>query len=69
MDDTDNDTEKALGALLRAAFDDTVSEGVPETFQRLIDENLKKAFDDTVAEPVPDRFVRLLARLRDQSGP
>lgn len=53
----------ALAGQLKAAFQDTLDEGVPDEFRRLIDRNLKQAFDKTVDEGVPDRFANLLAEL------
>ena len=63
-----NDSEKEFGNALRAAFQETVDEGVPPEFSKLIDQNLKKAFEDTVEEGVPDRFAELLAQLKTASG-
>lgn len=68
MTENGSKREKALGAHLRAAYQDTVEDGVPDRFQALIDENLKRAFDDTVKEGVPDRFAALLAQLKDKAG-
>lgn len=67
MTENGSKSEKALGAHLRAAYDDTVDEGVPDRFQALIDDNLKRAFDDTVNEGVPERFAVLLAQLGDKT--
>lgn len=56
-----------LARALRDAYQDTVDEGVPDGFRKLIDDNLKRAYDETVQEGVPDRFARLMERLKSAS--
>ncbi len=58
----------ALAGHLRAAFKDTVDEGIPDEFCKLIDDNLKQAYNKTVDEGIPDRFADLLAKLTRVAG-
>lgn len=57
-----------IGENLKAAFSDTIDEGVPDGFRKLIDDNLRRAYQDTVEEGVPDRFASLLAQLQRVTG-
>ncbi len=63
MTDQSNNPDNKIGDHLKAAFQDTFDEGVPDVFRDLIDTNLKKAFEETVDEGVPDRFAILMAEL------
>ncbi|MFS4439299.1 NepR family anti-sigma factor [Paracoccaceae bacterium GXU_MW_L88] len=63
-----SDNTELIGDQLKAAFQDTVDEGVPDRFRKLIDRNLKHAYDETVQEGVPDRFAQLIAELKSAAN-